>query len=164
MAWFFSTFTNTIRKSTHKKTPSPKLTFENSALLRLQGFEPWTNRLRVYCSTSWAKGACDMKYFNASSTILHRGWKINPQFEIFLIFYTIPSTVLFFVSFFVLPTGFADTFFQLAKLPEQKQQLSVQALMFTQTAVQTAFLLTPHGTYSVFFLLLTYSLCLVFVR
>ena len=111
MAWFFSTFTNTIRKSTHKKTPSPKLTFENSALLRLQGFEPWTNRLRVYCSTSWAKGACDMKYFNASSTILHRGWKINPQFEIFLIFYTIPSTVLFFVSFFVLLTGFADTFF-----------------------------------------------------
>lgn len=35
-----------------QKTPSPKLTFENSALLRLQGFEPWTNRLRVYCSTS----------------------------------------------------------------------------------------------------------------
>ena len=26
-------------------------------IMRLQGFEPWTNRLRVYCSTNWAKGA-----------------------------------------------------------------------------------------------------------
>ena len=25
--------------------------------MRLQGLEPWTNRLRVYCSTNWAKGA-----------------------------------------------------------------------------------------------------------
>ena len=25
--------------------------------VHLQGFEPWTNRLRVYCSTNWAKGA-----------------------------------------------------------------------------------------------------------
>ena len=35
-------------------------------IMRLQGFEPWTNRLRVYCSTNWAKGAY---VFNASAII-----------------------------------------------------------------------------------------------
>ena len=34
--------------------------------MRLQGLEPWTNRLRVYCSTNWAKGA----YFCFS--VIHR--------------------------------------------------------------------------------------------
>ena len=33
------------------------LLFQHSLELRPQGLEPWTNRLRVYCSTSWAKGA-----------------------------------------------------------------------------------------------------------
>ena len=33
------------------------LLFQHSSELRPQGLEPWTNRLRVYCSTSWAKGA-----------------------------------------------------------------------------------------------------------
>ena len=35
-------------------------------IVRLQGLEPWTNRLRVYCSTNWAKGA----YFCLS--VFHR--------------------------------------------------------------------------------------------
>ena len=72
--------------------------------------------------------------------------------------------VLFPVAFFILVTGFANTFFQPAKLPVQEQQLAIQTVMFTQTTVQPAFLLTPHGSYSAFFLLLAYSRYMLFVR
>lgn len=32
-------------------------------MVRLRGFEPRTNRLKVYCSTSWATGAYEAGYF-----------------------------------------------------------------------------------------------------
>lgn len=44
----------------HKgKAPTPQLSVckTSTFLVRLQGLEPWTNRLRVYCSTNWAKSA-----------------------------------------------------------------------------------------------------------
>ena len=45
--------------SKHKKSPTPQLPIsaKSDLSVRLQGLEPWTNRLRVYCSTSWARGA-----------------------------------------------------------------------------------------------------------
>ena len=38
-------------------TPQPLISAKPDLSMRLQGLEPWTNRLRVYCSTNWAKGA-----------------------------------------------------------------------------------------------------------
>ena len=38
-------------------TPQPPISAKPDLSMRLQGLEPWTNRLRVYCSTNWAKGA-----------------------------------------------------------------------------------------------------------
>ena len=43
----------------NKKSTNPAaLGLQNQYFsVHLQGLEPWTNRLRVYCSTNWAKGA-----------------------------------------------------------------------------------------------------------
>jgi hypothetical protein len=40
--------------SVTKKSPTPQLpvSAKSDLLVRLQGLEPWTNRLRVYCSTN----------------------------------------------------------------------------------------------------------------
>ena len=41
-----------------KSTDPTALSLQNQYfLVRLRGLEPRTNRLRVYCSTNWAKGA-----------------------------------------------------------------------------------------------------------
>ena len=37
---------------TKNTAPDAPYVIENSAFMRLQGLEPWTNRLRVYCSTN----------------------------------------------------------------------------------------------------------------
>ena len=50
--YLFSIFTQ--QKS---PTPQPPISAKPDLSMRLQGLEPWTNRLRVYCSTNWAKGA-----------------------------------------------------------------------------------------------------------
>ena len=48
-----------IRYQCNKKHRPGGLSSAKTVLffVHLQGFEPWTNRLRVYCSTNWAKGA-----------------------------------------------------------------------------------------------------------
>ena len=57
-----------IRYQCNKKHRPGGLSSAKTVLffVHLQGFEPWTNRLRVYCSTNWAKGAY---VFNASAII-----------------------------------------------------------------------------------------------
>ena len=42
-----------VETDCEKKSTVPDANSSKTVLiLRLQGFEPWTNRLRVYCSTS----------------------------------------------------------------------------------------------------------------
>ena len=41
-----------FRKKGKKKHHPRELRRKNSVLMRHQGLEPWTNRLRVYCSTN----------------------------------------------------------------------------------------------------------------
>ena len=55
------------------------LLFQHSLELRPQGLEPWTNRLRVYCSTSWAKGAC-FRRFRGTRTIYKTSENLSRTF------------------------------------------------------------------------------------
>ena len=59
--WTFWKICNKICSivSKHEKSTAPAapMSAKTVLLMRLQGLEPWTNRLRVYCSTNWAKGA-----------------------------------------------------------------------------------------------------------
>lgn len=43
---------NLIRKAGENKTPPPQQLLQKQCFVGHQGLEPWTNRLRVYCSTN----------------------------------------------------------------------------------------------------------------
>ena len=53
MGWLYFSENHKILDLKKEKAPIPTLSVAKiSASVRLQGLEPWTNRLRVYCSTN----------------------------------------------------------------------------------------------------------------
>ena len=79
-----------IRYQCNKKHRPGGLSSAKTVLffVHLQGFEPWTNRLRVYCSTNWAKGADLLCHIGDTSAIIwHRFQKVNTFFNFFYIYF-----------------------------------------------------------------------------
>ena len=70
-----------IRYQCNKKHRPGGLSSAKTVLffVHLQGFEPWTNRLRVYCSTNWAKSAYIIR-FSVTQDLLYKTAIKNASF------------------------------------------------------------------------------------
>ena len=69
-----------VETDREKKSTVPDANSSKTVLiLRLQGFEPWTNRLRVYCSTNWAKSAYIIR-FSVTQDLLYKTAIKNASF------------------------------------------------------------------------------------
>ena len=77
----------------NKKSTSPAAScLQNQYLImRPRGLEPRTNRLRVYCSTNWAKGAYPIFFYRityritgTTNIIPHSSTKVNYKIHFFL--------------------------------------------------------------------------------